>query len=92
MHVGAHERSQLKQGLPQEAAYEYRRLAGLLARVRGHISHRSLERVSPLAVPVLLEVGKESVYGAAVEDLLEEQADDLIAEAMATSGTGQLPL
>ncbi len=71
---------------------DIRRLAGLLARVRGHISHRSLERVSPLAVPVLLEVGKESVHGAAVEDLLEEQADDLIAEAMATSGTGQLPL
>ena len=71
---------------------DIRRLAGLLARVRGRITHRSLERVSPLAVPVLLEVGKESVYGAAVEDLLDEQADDLVAEAMRGADTPTLPL
>ena len=71
---------------------DIRRLAGMLARVRGRITHRSLERVSPLAVPVLLEVGKESVYGAAVEDLLEEQADDLVAEAMRGADTPTLPL
>jgi ATP-dependent Lhr-like helicase len=42
-----------------------------------------LDRVSPLAVPVLLEIGRELVYGGNVGDaLLREAADDLIREAM----------
>jgi ATP-dependent Lhr-like helicase len=38
--------------------------------------------VSPLAVPVLLEIGRESIYGEADDALLEEAANDLIDEAM----------
>ena len=37
------------------------RVAGMLARVKGRIVHMVLSRVSPLAVPVLLEIGRESV-------------------------------
>jgi ATP-dependent helicase Lhr and Lhr-like helicase len=40
-----------------------------------------LERVSPLAVPVLLEIGRESIYGEADDALLAEAADKLEAEA-----------
>jgi ATP-dependent helicase Lhr and Lhr-like helicase len=63
------------------------RLAQLLARVRGRITQRRLDRVSPLAVPVLLEVGREQVYdGTAIDQLFREaeteDADLLIAEAM----------
>ncbi|NWG46307.1 MAG: DNA ligase-associated DEXH box helicase, partial [Alphaproteobacteria bacterium] len=57
------------------------RLGGLLARVRGHIVHRKLTRISPLAVPVMLEIGREPVQGAAGEALLREAADALLAEA-----------
>jgi ATP-dependent Lhr-like helicase len=57
------------------------RLAQMLARVRGKIAHRALDRVSPLAVPVLLEIGRESVDGGALDDLMDEAAEDLIAEA-----------
>ena len=57
------------------------RIAGLLARVRGRIRHMVLSRVSPLAVPVLLEIGRESVRGEAGDDLLLEEAE-LVAEAM----------
>jgi Lhr-like helicases len=60
------------------------RLAEMLARVRGRIVHRRLQRVSPLAVPVLLEIGRESVFGEAIDELLDQAAQDLIAEA--TSG------
>jgi ATP-dependent Lhr-like helicase len=60
---------------------DVRRLADMLARVKGRITHRALDRVSPLAVPVLLEVGKESVYGGAIDALLDEAAEELIAEA-----------
>ncbi|WP_416899972.1 MAG: ligase-associated DNA damage response DEXH box helicase [Minwuia sp.] len=60
---------------------DVRRLADMLVRVAGHITVKRLDRVSPLAVPVMLEIGKEPVYGAAMEDLVAEVADDLIAEA-----------
>ena len=58
------------------------RLAGLLSRIRGRIVHKGLDRISPLAVPVMLEIGKESVKGEADEALLAEVEDELIAEAM----------
>jgi len=34
------------------------------------------------AVPIMLEIGKEPVYGAATDELLAEAAADLVAEAM----------
>ncbi len=58
------------------------RLGYFLARARGHILHQALKRVSPLAVPVMLDIGKESVPGDAAESLLRASAEDLIAEAM----------
>jgi ATP-dependent Lhr-like helicase len=54
----------------------------MLTRVQGRIVHRALDRISPLAVPVLLEIGRESVHGAAVEELFAEAAEELIEEAM----------
>ena len=57
------------------------RLAGLLQRAEGHIRVRRLDRVSPLAVPVLLDIGRESVRTATDEDALLEETDALIAEA-----------
>jgi ATP-dependent Lhr-like helicase len=72
-----------------EAAYQdaatglldIRRLAGFLARIRGRIRHSALDRVSPLAVPLIVELGRESVHGASAEALLKEAAEELIAEA-----------
>src|SRR5690606_31861353 len=59
------------------------RLGGLLARIRGRIVHVALARVSPFAVPVMLEIGREPVAGGAWADaVLEETANELIAEAM----------
>ncbi|WP_037086456.1 ligase-associated DNA damage response DEXH box helicase [Rhizobium sp. CF080] len=58
------------------------RLGDMLARIRGHITHRDLDRVSPLAVPIMLEIGKEPVPGKAHDAVLQEAADELIAEAL----------
>lgn len=58
------------------------RLADMLSRIRGRIIHKPLLRVSPLAVPVLLEIGRESVYGEAADALLEDAAQDMLAEVM----------
>ena len=58
------------------------RLGAFLARIKGRIRHQHLPRVSPLAVPVLLDIGRELVYGgSAREDLLRMAAEDLIREA-----------
>ena len=37
------------------------RLGDMLRRIRGHIVHQPLERISPLAVPVMLDIGKEPI-------------------------------
>ncbi len=58
------------------------RLAEMLSRIKGRIMHKSLERISPLAVPIMLEIGKESVAGEANDSLLSEAAD-MVEEAMA---------
>ncbi|MCC0061957.1 MAG: ligase-associated DNA damage response DEXH box helicase [Rhodobiaceae bacterium] len=60
------------------------RLGAMLSRTRGRIVHKALDRVSPLAVPVLLDIGREFIAGEANEELLAEAADDLIREAMET--------
>ncbi len=58
------------------------RLSDMLARIRGRIVTRKLERVSPLAVPALLEIDKQMVAGAVDEDILHENEDALIRDAM----------
>jgi len=63
------------------------RLGQFLKRVRGRITHHALSRVSPLSVPVMLEIGRETVPGDAKETLLRETVDELIAEA--ASGRGE---
>jgi ATP-dependent helicase Lhr and Lhr-like helicase len=61
---------------------DIKRLADFLGRVQGHINHVSLSRVSPLSVPILLEIGREPVFAAGGDGLLRDAADALIAEAM----------
>ncbi|MBR1121706.1 ligase-associated DNA damage response DEXH box helicase [Bradyrhizobium lablabi] len=61
---------------------DLRRLGDMLARIQGRITHRELDHVSPLAVPVMLEIGRESVYGEASDELLAEAAEELVKEAM----------
>jgi ATP-dependent Lhr-like helicase len=58
------------------------RLGDMLARVKGRIVARHLDRVSPLAVPALLEISKEMVAGEAAEEALRETEESLIADAM----------
>ncbi|WP_282009303.1 ligase-associated DNA damage response DEXH box helicase [Brevundimonas aveniformis] len=59
------------------------RVGALLKRVRGRIVHTELSRPSPFAVPAMLEIGSEPVMGGSWADaVLQENAEDLIAEAM----------
>ena len=56
---------------------DVRRLGEMLSRTTNRIVHKSLEQISPLAVPIMLEIGKESIAGEAQEVLLEEAASEL---------------
>ncbi len=59
------------------------RFAHLLSRIEGRIIHVDLRRISPLAVPIMLEIGREPVYGEAQDHVLAEAADILVEEAFA---------
>ncbi|OYX51387.1 MAG: DNA ligase-associated DEXH box helicase [Alphaproteobacteria bacterium 32-64-14] len=66
-----------------EGLLDIRRLGEALKRIKGRIVHASLERISPFAVPVMLEIGKEPVFsGDAAEAILREAEDDLVRDAM----------
>jgi len=58
------------------------RLANLMERAAGTMVHVDLPRVSPLAVPVLVLIGRESVASGTVDDELLIEAESLAAEAM----------
>ena len=58
------------------------RLADLLDRAEGTMLHMNLEKVSPLAVPVLVLIGRERVAQGGTEDALLIEAEALAAEAM----------
>jgi ATP-dependent Lhr-like helicase len=58
------------------------RVGDMLRRVRKHIVHKPLDRISPLAVPILIDIGKERVFGEARESAMAEAADELIKEAI----------
>ncbi len=61
---------------------DIRRLSGLLARVRGRLRHAALERVSPLAVPVMLEISRERVAGSGAEAALRDASNAATEEAL----------
>ncbi len=58
------------------------RLADLLERSQHELVHVELERVSPLAVPVMTMIGREAVPQGAVDEELLLEAETLAGEAM----------
>ena len=61
---------------------DVRRLGMMLERIQGRIIHRALDRVSPLSVSVMLEIGREKVYGEGADEILAEAEAQLLEEAL----------
>lgn len=61
---------------------EVERVGQMLSRIKGRLRHVSLTHVSPFAVPMFMELGRERAPGGAGEMMLAEAAEDLIAQAM----------
>ncbi|WP_370029901.1 ligase-associated DNA damage response DEXH box helicase [Oceanicella sp. SM1341] len=64
---------------------DFERIEEMLARTSGRIDHVRAPHVTPLAAPLLLEIGKVPIRGAAEARLLEEAAETLMAEAGETA-------
>jgi ATP-dependent Lhr-like helicase len=62
---------------------DVRRLGMMLKRIRGRIIHKPLDRVSPLSVSVMLEIGRERVTGEGADEILAEAEAMLLDEALA---------
>ena len=60
---------------------DFGRIEEMLARAGDRIDVVRLDRVTPLAAPLFLEVGKVPVEGAARERMVEEETERLMAEA-----------
>ncbi|EBA18530.1 ATP-dependent helicase, DEAD/DEAH box family protein [Roseobacter sp. SK209-2-6] len=66
---------------------DFGRIEEMIKRIDGRVTLKRLERISPLAAPLLLEMGKVPVKGAAEEKLLQRDA----AALMEKSGLSSLP-
>lgn len=60
---------------------DIRRLSDMLLRIKGRIVHQKLDHISPLAAPIMLEIGREPVNGEAQESILLEAAEEFLSEA-----------
>ncbi len=62
---------------------DVRRVSDLLARIKRHIVHKDLDELSPLGVPIMLEMGRERIDGEARDELLQEAMEqEMIARAL----------
>ena len=67
----------------RERLTDVARLGDLLDRAAGTMVHQRLDRISPLAIPVLVLIGRENVAASDLDDaLLGELADTLADAAM----------
>jgi ATP-dependent Lhr-like helicase len=62
------------------------RVADVLERAQAGIDHMELDRVSPMAVPVLTMIGRENLPAGAADDDLLVEAESLAAAAMRPEG------
>jgi ATP-dependent Lhr-like helicase len=63
------------------------RLGHLLKRIRHAIVHKPLDRISPLAVPILLDIGKTPIFGEGRESAMADAAEELMREALGSDET-----
>ena len=57
------------------------RLSEFLKRIEKNITHEKLDRISPLAVPLILEINRQTIDKSEMEEyLLEELENEMLSE------------
>ena len=59
---------------------DIRRLSRMLIKFENKIEVKTLEKISPFAVPIMLEIGRESIKGKTDDYLLKELENEMISE------------
>ena len=67
---------------------DFDRIEEMCARASGRLRHVRAGAPTPFAAPLLLEVGKVPIRGAAEERLLEAEAEALMREAAPGAAAG----
>ncbi len=75
----AHLLMQITQEEAMRGLVDFGRVEEMLDRTKGRADHRVLDRVSPLAAPLLLEVGRVAIQGEGRDRLAEQEAENLMA-------------
>ncbi len=57
---------------------DFGRIEDMLARTAGRIDHVELDRVTPLAAPLFLEIGRVPIHGKGIERLLDAEIERLM--------------
>jgi ATP-dependent Lhr-like helicase len=65
------------------------RLGSVLDRAAREVRHVLLDRVSPLAVPLLVMIGRESLPQGSADDELLFEAESLASRAMRSDAPGE---
>ena len=60
---------------------DFGRIEEMLTRTQGAVDHITLDRLSPLAAPMMLEMGRVPIAGEGREQLMRRAAAELMAEA-----------
>ncbi|OIQ30629.1 MAG: DNA ligase-associated DEXH box helicase [Alphaproteobacteria bacterium MedPE-SWcel] len=60
---------------------DFARIEEMMARVGDRLDHCRLDKISPLAAPLLLEVGKVPIKGTGIERLMAREAETLMQAA-----------
>ena len=60
---------------------DFSRIEDMFSRVSGQIDHVFVPHVTPLAAPLLLEVGRVPISASGEEELLSETAGELMKKA-----------
>lgn len=66
---------------------DFGRIEEMLARSEGRVDHTRANRVTPLAAPLMLEMGRVALKGGSAEDIALAEEAELLAELM--PGLGQ---
>ena len=61
---------------------ELGRLARLVDRAAATMVHVKADRVTPLAIPLMVVIGREALPSGAADDALLIEAESMVAEAM----------
>ena len=59
---------------------DIKRLSRMLIKFENKIEVKTLEKISPFAVPIMLEIGRESIKGKTDDYLLKELENEMISE------------